>query len=123
SISFAQFAIRRLEAERSRRANDCWRENGLEIVAAAVSAAWFEVSQATRLPLELLRDESAVDVAFQMRDCGLLAGGDMLHQITDGDHADHLLTVKHRQMANVLVGHQPQACLDALTRMRGEHIC
>ena len=49
----------------------------MEIVAAAVAAALVIDSQATRLPLQLPRGETAVDVIFQMSNGGLLAGNHM----------------------------------------------
>ena len=49
--------------------------------------------------------ETAVDVIFQMCNGGLLAGNHMFHEVANRDHADHLIVVKDRQMANVVVRH------------------
>jgi hypothetical protein len=49
--------------------------------------------------------ETTVDVTFQMGNGGLLAGNHMFHQVADRDHSDHLVTINHRQVTNVLVRH------------------
>ncbi len=77
----------------------------METVVAALSAAWFVISQATRLPLQLAGRESTVDVAFEMSDGGLLAGDHMFHQVADGDHAHDLVSIEDRQVANMLIRH------------------
>ena len=70
SIGVAQFAIRRLETERPRGPDDCWRENGLETVAAAVSAAclWFagDTPASTTTPLRNRRGCSFPDGQWQL---------------------------------------------------------
>src|SRR5215510_3799115 len=79
-------------------------------------------SQAIHLPLQLTRSETAMDVTFQMSNGCLLAGNHMFHEVTDRDHADHIVTIKHGQMANVLVCHEAQTCFHSLAPMRREHI-
>ena len=73
---------------------------------------------AHRAPLQRLPCcVSAVDVIFQVCNCGLLAGNDVLDEIPDRDHAYYLIAFDHGQMANAFVGHQAQTFFDRFTRM------
>src|SRR5947208_9972049 len=103
SIGLAQFTIRRLETQRPRGPNNRRRKNSLEVVA--------ELSQV-----------SAVNVVFQMGDRGLLAGNDVFDQIADGNHAHNLVAIEHWQMSDMLVRHDTQTLIYALTRMCRKHV-
>src|SRR5207237_10109199 len=103
-IRVAQFAVRRLETQRPRGANDRRRKNGLETVAAVYDrrtnyAALIErrYRRSTRI--------SAADVALQVRDGCALAGDHVLDQIADRDHADDFATVDHGKVTNVFLSH------------------
>src|SRR6476620_3075002 len=112
SIGLAQYAVQRLEAQRPRGPNDCSRENSLEVVAAIGDRG-----PASAMPATELSQVSAVNVAFQMSDRGLLAGNDVLDQIADGNHAHNLVAIEHWQMPDMLVCHDTQTFIYTLTRM------
>ncbi len=53
-----------------------------------------------------------VDVMLELIDHETLVADDAFHQIADGDDADHLLAVHHRQMSEAFFGHQRHAFFD-----------
>ena len=44
------------------------------------------------------------DVVLQLFDDEFLLGDDLLDDITNGDHANHIIGLDHREMADALIG-------------------
>ena len=58
----------------------------------------------------------AGDVGLQLADGRSLGGDDPVHQVPNRDDARDPVSLQHRQMAEVVIGHQPHAFLHRLRR-------
>ena len=94
----------------------------MDTVVAAVSAASSGTAGDTPAATQLSSDVSAVNVIFQVRNRGFLARDHVFDEVTDRDHADNLVRIDDRQVANVFIGHQSQTSFNRFARMRDGHI-
>src|SRR5205823_12274424 len=81
-----------------------------------------EIRRSARRAASISTGVSAADVILEMRYGRALAGDDPFYQIADRDHADDLILIQHRQMANAFVSHKTETFFDRLTRMGDSQI-
>ncbi len=90
----------------SPRRPPCWPPSRPARAKTAIAAAGTRADPTVSRPS---RVASACDVALQLFQLQLLVGDDRLDQVADGNHADNLPALDHRQVADAPLGHQLHA--------------
>src|SRR5579859_555154 len=119
SVAFAVIALWVLQPARAHTSAARMRIRGfMKWVEAKMSRSVISEVDETPAPGHT---SSIVDITFQLLDDEFLLGKHFLHDIADGNHADHLLVLQHRQVADAFVRHQAHAVLYGLLRTHTHH--